>query len=69
MEAAGIEPLSPTPENLSAANQGGAESGALGTNHTQLYPDLAAVIQAWPTLAEPIKAAILAMIRVAHEAA
>jgi hypothetical protein len=41
--------------------QGGAESGALAT----IDPDLVFVLDAWPTLPEPIKAGILAMVRAA----
>jgi hypothetical protein len=44
---------------------GGAESGALGAPMAPLDPDLAAVVDAWPTLPEPIRAGILGMIRTA----
>jgi hypothetical protein len=37
----------------------------LPTDNCQLSPDLAAVVTAWPTLPEPIRAAIMAMVRAA----
>jgi hypothetical protein len=44
---------------------GGAESSALGAQNGLFDHELAAVVDAWPTLPEPIKAGILAMIRAA----
>jgi hypothetical protein len=41
---------------------GGAKSGAVAP---ELAPDLAAVVDAWPTLPEPIRRAILALVRAA----
>jgi hypothetical protein len=35
----------------------------LAAEITHVLPDLAAVLAAWPTLPEPIKAAILAMVK------
>jgi len=46
--------------------EGGAECGALGAQTGQIDPDLQAIIERWPTLPEPIKAGILAMIRAAE---
>ena len=43
--------------------EGGAECGALGAQTGQIDPDLQAIIERWPTLPEPIRAGILAMIR------
>ncbi|RIK78821.1 MAG: hypothetical protein DCC68_14290 [Planctomycetota bacterium] len=42
--------------------ESGAESGALGARTAQFDPDLAAVVDAWPTLPAAIRAGILAMI-------
>lgn len=43
--------------------ESGAESGALCAQNDPFDPQLAAVVEAWPTLPEPIKAGVLAMIR------
>jgi hypothetical protein len=45
--------------------QGGAESGAPAPESTPIDPALAALIDAWPTLSEPLRAGILAMVRAA----
>jgi len=34
-------------------------------HNSQIDPDLARVVEAWPALAEPIKAAILALVETA----
>jgi hypothetical protein len=47
--------------------QGGAESGALVPEPAAIDPDLAAVVDAWPTLPAAIKAGILAMIGAAEQ--
>ena len=39
-------------------DQGGAKSGAIA----EIDPDLAALVAAWPTLPEPIRRAMLALI-------
>ena len=43
----------------------GAKSGALATQIGPIDPGLALLIEAWPTLLEPIRAGILAMVRAA----
>ena len=58
----GIEPQTNSPENPACPAPGGAESGALTPN---ISPALAALIDAWPTLPEAIRAGILAMVRAA----
>jgi hypothetical protein len=55
-EPAGIGPVSP---------RSGAESGALDSGAHLLDPNLASLISAWPTLSEPVRAGILAMVRTA----
>jgi hypothetical protein len=42
---------------------GGAESGAVSARVALSDPDLTAVVNAWPTLPDALKAGILAMIR------
>ncbi len=41
---------------------GGARGGAVGVENTPLDPDLQAIIDAWQTLPESVKADILAMV-------
>jgi hypothetical protein len=65
LEAAGIEPPQQFTGNVASALQSGAESGALGARNDLVDPDLEAVVEEWPTLAEPIKVGILAIIRAA----
>jgi hypothetical protein len=62
VEAAGIELSHESTGKTANSETGGAESGALGAQETLNDPDLAAVVDAWPTLPQPIKAGILAMI-------
>ena len=45
--------------------ESGAECGALGAQGAQGDAGLAAVVDAWPTLPEAIKAGILAIVRAA----
>jgi hypothetical protein len=63
MEAAGIEPGAKPSGNHGCENQSGAESGALCAREVPLDADLAALIDAWPTLPVTIKAGIVAMVR------
>ncbi|OHB70149.1 MAG: hypothetical protein A2V70_14805 [Planctomycetes bacterium RBG_13_63_9] len=59
----GFELPSKTSGNQGFTNESGAECGALGAREAPLDPKLAAVIDAWSTLPEAIRAGILAMIR------
>ena len=61
----GIEPTTHSPENSTNPAPGSAESGALNRTKPNIDPALAAIIDAWPTLPEAIRAGILAMIRAA----
>ena len=61
-EAAGIEPLASSAGNNVLRSQRGAESGALGA-WAASDSILAAVVDAWPSLSEGIKAGILAIVR------
>ena len=48
-----------------ADNRSAAQFGAVGDENRSIDPDLAAVIEAWPTLPEAVKAGILAMVNAA----
>jgi hypothetical protein len=43
----------------------GAIPGAVGENPRPIDPDLAALIDAWPTLPAPLKTGIMAMVKAA----
>ncbi len=60
----GSEHPAKTPENPPVSQQGGTDSGTLAGEN--LPPDLADVVNAWPTLPEAIKAGILAMVKAAR---
>jgi hypothetical protein len=60
-EFEGIEPHAHSPDNSTNPAPGGAKSGALAA----FDPDLAALVETWPRLPEPIRAGILAMVRAA----
>lgn len=62
-EAAGIQPPQETPGKTALPAPGGAESGARGAREARPSPDLAAVVDAWPTLSAAINSRILAMVR------
>jgi hypothetical protein len=51
-----------TLRNDGPATAGGAKSGALADNFTCMDPDRQRLIDAWPTLPESIRRAILALI-------
>ena len=59
--------VTPFPDNglRQSPKQGEAESEAVFANSIPIDADLAAVVEAWQTLPEPIKAGILAMIQAA----
>lgn len=66
----GLEPSQDSPEITQVQAEGGAESGAesgaVGAPKAPFDHDLADVVQAWPSLADTIRAGILAMIRAAR---
>lgn len=51
-----------TAGKTASRKSGGAESGAFSADSSQIDPDLARIVAAWPTLAEPIKRAIVALV-------
>jgi hypothetical protein len=58
----GIELPTHSTENSTNPAPGGAESGALAPQNPAIDPALAALIDAWPTLPDAIRAGILAMV-------
>jgi len=65
MGVTGLEHPADSTGNSAVRDQSSAESGAVGAQTAFADPDLAAVVEAWPSLPEAIKAGILAMIRAA----
>jgi len=61
----GFEPTSKASGKQGVAAESGANSGAPDAQNGLKYPELGAILDAWPTLPEPIKAGILAMVRTA----
>ena len=59
----GPEHLMPNPGNKGNVDQGGAKSGALGAESSDLPPELQEVLSAWESLPEITKVGILAMVR------
>jgi hypothetical protein len=59
----GSEHPSNSLENQQVSQKGGAETGAIDPQSGTFPTDLAELNAAWPTLPEPIRAGILAMIR------
>ena len=63
----GLEPPNVNPCNHStlreSANQRAAESGAVDAESGDIDPELAAVVEAWPTLPKAVKAGIMAFIQ------
>lgn len=62
----GIEPHNYSPDDSTKPISGSAKSGALTPENAPLDPALAAIIEAWSTLPEAIRAGILAMVRAAR---
>jgi hypothetical protein len=63
VETMGSEPHQCFIKNLANPAPGGAKSGALAPEKPAINPILAALLDAWPTLPEPLRAGILAMVR------
>ncbi|MFO0930797.1 MAG: hypothetical protein U0736_27825 [Gemmataceae bacterium] len=57
-----IEPHAHSPENCGNPASGGAKSGAPAPGKSAIDDDLAALIDAWPTLPDPIRVAIRALL-------
>jgi hypothetical protein len=57
------------PRNNGQAASGGAKSGAVSPDRSATDADLARIVAAWPTLPEPIRRALLALVESALLAA
>jgi len=67
MGATGLEPSDGSSDSEAVSDElaegGGAESGAVVGERVSADPDLRALVEAWPHLSAPIRAAVLALIR------
>jgi len=59
----GLEPPPKSTANTGFSETGGAESGAVGARMGLSDPDLAAVVNAWPTLPEATRRQVVAMVQ------
>jgi hypothetical protein len=48
-----------------STNESGAKSGALGAESTPIDPDLATIIDAWPTLPEAVRQQVVGFVKAA----
>ena len=72
MRPAGFEPATPglgnrchefvTHDDATTYDDGDPRLTDLLTDVARVYPDLAAIVEAWPTLSEPAKGAILTIV-------
>jgi len=62
----GLEQSEETPRRVQVSETAGAKSGAVDRENAPIDPELAQVIEAWPTLPPAIREAILAMLRAAE---
>jgi hypothetical protein len=65
MTPRGFEPQQDSLEKLGVCQPSGANSGALLPDPSAIDNDLARLIVVWPTLADPVRRAILALIEAA----
>ena len=65
MGRAGSEHPPKTTDNSHVSPQSGTDSGTPHAEKPQLPPDLAELVNAWPTLPAALKAGILAMVKAA----
>ena len=55
--------MTDSPEKTRAGSGSGAESGALSGDPAPIDTDLRRLIDAWPTLPDPVRAGIIAMVK------
>ena len=58
----GIETPANAPDHNTLSTVNGAKSGAFSTS-PEIDPALAALINAWPSLPQPVRAGIIAMVK------
>ena len=63
MGATGLEPVAYSPEKTRSGGGSGAESGAESGDPAPIDADLRRLIDAWPTLPDPVRAGIIAMVK------
>lgn len=68
MGRTGLEHIAKPPEKTGVYNSSGAESGAVGDEIGKIDPDLRRVTEAWPTLPNDLRKAILAIVEAAKSA-
>jgi hypothetical protein len=61
----GLEPRADSTQNHAILTEGGAKSGAPDGEPAEIDRGLAELIATWPSLPEPIRSGILAMVRAA----
>ena len=59
----GLEHLAKTPGKTSNSKASGAESGAVVDEIGSIDPDLLRISEAWPTLPEHLRKAVLAIVQ------
>ena len=62
----GLEQSADSLRRVQVSETAGAKSGAVDRENAPIDPELAQVIEAWPTLPPAIREAILAMLRAAE---
>ena len=70
MPPVGLEPTDPNPQSIPIKQVTAIPETALANTlarESQIDPDLARLIDAWPTLPEAIRAGIIAMIQAARK--
>ena len=67
MPCVGVEPSTDSSKKTLVFNRGGAKSGALAASDAETAADLRAVVEAWPTLSNALRAGIVAIVRSAGE--
>ena len=58
----GFEPPAPNTGEMQSGPQGGAESGAVGARNHAPDPDLARLIEAWPTMTADARRRVLEIV-------